>query len=133
MKMQHAKNIDAACYVNTGLSGVFLQSKNQPIIKLFPSLLATQLRSNASTQCLFHPAPTFRFVTSWDLGFCFSLTCALALQEHRQAHSDSILVSEKSKFFQNVDCFHLILDAFAHQYCQYLEYIDNSTTLAQKI
>lgn len=28
MKMQHAKNIAAACCDNTGLSGDFLQSKN---------------------------------------------------------------------------------------------------------
>lgn len=78
----------------------------------------------------------------WDLppagssGYCLSLTHLLALQEHKQAQSDGIspfLGSEKSKFFQNVDCFHLILDEFAHQYSQYLEYIDNSSTLTQKI
>lgn len=62
--------------------------------------------------------------------------CALALQEHRQAHSDGIspfLGSERSKCFHNIDCFHLFLDEFAHQYSQYLEYIDNSSTLTQKI
>lgn len=59
------------CVITTFFLVVFLQSKNQPTIKLLPSLLATELRSNASTQCLFHPAPIFRFVTSWELGVLF--------------------------------------------------------------
>lgn len=78
---------------------VFLQSKNQPIVKLLPSLLAAQL--NTSTARPLPPSSNFQIchqLEIWD--FIFLLHVHLAPQDHRQTHSDGIspfLGSGKSK------------------------------------